>query len=331
LKTRSRAAAELTAGREAVRQVLVADEVLGYIVDHRRGRRDTRRPLPARCVAARRDGACWPPARSWGLAVGPHYYVTPDDVKGDGAAEPYDIGSRFRPEAELEGANPDGVLDGILAGRGPVPALVILTGRAGLIALICVLPLAISNPGPQSPFGRTAGGVWWLVIVVDRGAGRQYARALNCSRLGETTARAGARPSTRCWWSENPNGQRRFRGQIRDAWAPSAPRGATHTSRQSRRGPTGSSRLTVAAGSAAATSNPRLFTARSVGPLGSGRSAELTPGAVADPDHAAVPVTQASCRRGWPSLRELEGMTPVPDSGVRAPNFDSLREYVHRR
>ena len=57
-------------------------------------------------------------ARSWAWLSGRNY-VTPDDVKA--MARPvmrHRIG--LRPEAELEGANPDGVLDGILSSV-PVP------------------------------------------------------------------------------------------------------------------------------------------------------------------------------------------------------------------
>jgi len=73
------------------------------------------------------------------------------------------------------------------------------------------------------------------------------ARAGSVQPAGET-ARGWANPSTRCWWSKNRKGTR-FRGQIRDAWAPSAraePR--THPSIFGNSGPTGSSRHTVAAG-----------------------------------------------------------------------------------
>jgi MoxR-like ATPase len=57
-------------------------------------------------------------ARSWAWLSGRNY-VTPDDVKA--MARPT-LRHRvaLRPEAELEGANPDGVLDGILAAV-PVP------------------------------------------------------------------------------------------------------------------------------------------------------------------------------------------------------------------
>ena len=109
-------AAELAAGREAVRQVLVADEVLGYIVDIVGATRHS--PSLQLGVSPRGATALLATARSWAWLSGRNY-VTPDDVKA--MARPT-LRHRvaLRPEAELEGANPDGVLDGILAAV-PVP------------------------------------------------------------------------------------------------------------------------------------------------------------------------------------------------------------------
>ena len=107
---------ELAAGREAVRQVLVADEVLGYIVDIVGATRHS--PSLQLGVSPRGATALLGTARSWAWLSGRNY-VTPDDVKA--MARPT-LRHRvaLRPEAELEGANPDGVLDGILAAV-PVP------------------------------------------------------------------------------------------------------------------------------------------------------------------------------------------------------------------
>ena len=109
-------AAELEAGREAVRGVLVADEVLGYIVDIAGATRHS--PSLQLGVSPRGATALLATARSWAWLSGRNY-VTPDDVKA--MARPT-LRHRvaLRPEAELEGANPDGVLDGILAAV-PVP------------------------------------------------------------------------------------------------------------------------------------------------------------------------------------------------------------------
>jgi MoxR-like ATPase len=108
--------AELAAGRAAVRRVLVADEVLGYIVDVVGATRHS--PSLQLGVSPRGSTALLATARSWAWLSGRNY-VTPDDVKA--MARPT-LRHRvaLRPEAELEGATPDGVLDGILASV-PVP------------------------------------------------------------------------------------------------------------------------------------------------------------------------------------------------------------------
>jgi MoxR-like ATPase len=108
--------AELAAGREAVRKVLVAQELLGYIVDIAGATRQS--PALQLGVSPRGATALLATARSWAWLSG-RDYVTPDDVKA--MARPT-LRHRIalRPEAELEGASPDGVLDGILASV-PVP------------------------------------------------------------------------------------------------------------------------------------------------------------------------------------------------------------------
>ena len=108
--------AELAAGRAAVQHVLVADEVLGYIVDVVGATR--RSPSLQLGVSPRGATALLATSRSWAWLSGRNY-VTPDDVKA--MARPT-LRHRIalRPEAELEGANPDGVLDGVLASV-PVP------------------------------------------------------------------------------------------------------------------------------------------------------------------------------------------------------------------
>ena len=107
---------ELAAARDAVRQVLVADEVLGYIVDVVGATRHS--PALQLGVSPRGATALLATARSWSWLSGRNY-VTPDDVKS--MARPT-LRHRvmLRPEAELEGATADGVLDGILASV-PVP------------------------------------------------------------------------------------------------------------------------------------------------------------------------------------------------------------------
>ena len=109
-------AAELAAGRDAVRRVLVADEVLAYIVDIVTATRNS--PSLQLGVSPRGATALLATARAWAWLTG-RGYVTPDDVKAMARATlRHRIG--LRPEAELEGATADGVLDGILAAV-PVP------------------------------------------------------------------------------------------------------------------------------------------------------------------------------------------------------------------
>jgi MoxR-like ATPase len=109
-------AAELAAGRDAVRRVLIAEEVLGYIVDIVGATRTS--PSLRLGVSPRGATALLATSRSWAWLSG-RSYVTPDDVKAMARATlRHRIG--LRPEAELEGATPDGVLDGILS-TVPVP------------------------------------------------------------------------------------------------------------------------------------------------------------------------------------------------------------------
>jgi MoxR-like ATPase len=109
-------AADLAAGREAVAQVRVAPEVLGYVVDVARATRSS--PSLQLGVSPRGATALLAAARAWAWLSG-RPYVTPDDVKA--LARPaLRHRVQLRPEAELEGATADGLLDGILASV-PVP------------------------------------------------------------------------------------------------------------------------------------------------------------------------------------------------------------------
>ncbi|MCV7314191.1 MoxR family ATPase [Mycolicibacillus parakoreensis] len=107
---------ELATARAAVAQVRVADEVLAYIVDLAGATR--RSPALQLGVSPRGATALLGTARAWAWLSG-RGYVTPDDVKAMARAT---LRHRvaLRPEAELEGATADGVLDGILASV-PVP------------------------------------------------------------------------------------------------------------------------------------------------------------------------------------------------------------------
>ncbi|GAB2446762.1 MoxR family ATPase [Streptosporangium sandarakinum] len=109
-------AADLEAGRAAVRQVHAGPEVLGYIVDIARATRQS--PSLQLGVSPRGATALLAGARAWAWLSG-RAYVTPDDVKA--LARPaLRHRVQLRPEAELEGASADGLIDAVLAAV-PVP------------------------------------------------------------------------------------------------------------------------------------------------------------------------------------------------------------------
>ncbi len=109
-------ATDLDQATKAVQTVRVGPEVTAYIVDLCRA---TRQSPSLRLGASPRGAtALLSTSRAWAWLAG-RDYVTPDDVKA--LARPtlrHRI--QLRPEAELEGASPDGVLDGVL-GAVPVP------------------------------------------------------------------------------------------------------------------------------------------------------------------------------------------------------------------
>jgi uncharacterized protein (DUF58 family) len=197
---------------------------------------------------------------------------------------------------------------------------VTLTGRSGLIALICALPIGLS-PWPATAFVVLL-ALLSVVVAVDALLAAS-ARNLTFSRAGDTTARLGEPVSTALIVT-NP-APRRFRGQVRDAWAPSAraePRihdvdiaGGQRFRIETRLRPMRRGDQRSA-----------LVTARSVGPLGlAGRqSSHQVPWQV-----RILPPFLS--RKHLPSrlakLRELDGMIPVLIRG-QGTEFDSLREYV---
>jgi uncharacterized protein (DUF58 family) len=197
---------------------------------------------------------------------------------------------------------------------------VALTGRAGLIALICVLPIGLS-PWPATAFALLL-ALLLIAVAVDIALAAST-RKLRFTRMGDSTARLGE-TVVAALVVENP-GSRRFRGRIRDAWSPSAraePR--IHS-------------VDVAAGQGLRIDTrlrpmrrgdqvSALVTARSVGPLGlAGRqSSHRVPWRV-----RILPPFLS--RKHLPSrlarLRELDGTIPVLIRG-QGTEFDSLREYV---
>jgi MoxR-like ATPase len=107
---------DLDKASRAVQQVTLAPEVAGYIVDICRATRSSAAvrlgasPRGATALLATSRAVAWLSGRD---------YVTPDDVKT--VARPtLRHRLQLRPEAELEGATPDRVLEGVLASV-PVP------------------------------------------------------------------------------------------------------------------------------------------------------------------------------------------------------------------
>jgi uncharacterized protein (DUF58 family) len=197
---------------------------------------------------------------------------------------------------------------------------VVLTGRTGLIALVCTLPIALS-PRPATSFVVLLVALA-TVALADAGLAAspsqlRYTRAHNgLVRLGE---------STTVGLAIHNGGRRRFRGQIRDAWPPSA-RAEPHTHV-----------VVIAAGQThqvdtqlrpvrRGDQQAAAVTARSIGPLGmAGRQKSCPlPGQV-----RVLPLFLS--RKHLPSrlarLREIDGLLPTLTRG-QGTEFDSLREYV---
>jgi MoxR-like ATPase len=109
-------AIDLDSARRAAALVHVSPEITGYIVDICRA---TRQSASLRLgVSPRGATALLATSRAWAWLSG-RDYVTPDDVKA--LARPtFRHRLQLRPEAELEGATADGILDGVLASV-PVP------------------------------------------------------------------------------------------------------------------------------------------------------------------------------------------------------------------
>ncbi|MDT5083274.1 MAG: hypothetical protein QOJ61_317 [Mycobacterium sp.] len=196
----------------------------------------------------------------------------------------------------------------------------ILTGRTGLIALLCVLPIALS-PRPATSFTVLL-ALLAAAVVADVGLAASPSRLLY-TRLPNGSVRLGE--SVNLGLLIHNSGRRRFRGRVRDAWPPSAQaEPPTHAVdivagqlqrvdtclRPIRRGDQQSAAVT----------------ARSIGPLGlAGRQkSRPVPGQV-----RVLPPFLS--RKHLPSrlarLREIDGLLPTLTRG-QGTEFDSLREYV---
>ncbi len=108
--------ADLAAGQSAVRDVDVAADVIGYIVDVCRATREA--PAVHLGASPRAATALLATSKAWAWLSG-RDYVTPDDVK---ALSRPTLRHRLmlRPEAEIDGMTADGVLDSVLSAV-PVP------------------------------------------------------------------------------------------------------------------------------------------------------------------------------------------------------------------
>ncbi|MET0900964.1 MAG: DUF58 domain-containing protein [Mycobacterium sp.] len=196
----------------------------------------------------------------------------------------------------------------------------ILTGRTGLVALLCVVPVALA------PWPATAFVVLLATLAVAVALDITLAaspRALGFSRSGDTSARLGE-PVELTLVVHN-TGTRTFRGLVRDAWAPSTraqPRTHDVHIAPRQRQQVRTSLRPMRRGD----QHSAVVTARSIGPLGlAGRQrSHQVPWTV-----RILPPFLS--RKHLPSrlakLRELDGMIPVLIRG-QGTEFDSLREYV---
>jgi len=196
----------------------------------------------------------------------------------------------------------------------------ILTGRTGLMALICVLPIVVS-PWPATSFVVLL-VMLALAVAVDAGLAAST-RALRFTRSGNTSARLGE-PVDAGLLIHNA-GRRRFRGQVRDAWAPSArahPRTHGVDIPAGQRERVGTQLRPVRRGD----QRSAVVTARSIGPLGmAGRqSSQSVPGQV-----RVLPpfLSRKHLPARLAKLREIDGLLPTLTRG-QGTEFDSLREYV---
>jgi uncharacterized protein (DUF58 family) len=197
---------------------------------------------------------------------------------------------------------------------------VALTGRLGLLALAAAVVVGLLLPTGWGVLVATAALAALVGLDV---ALAGSVRRLRLARDGDTGVRLGE-PATVRLTVENPAG-RRVRGELRDAWPPSAgavtqrhridvPAGERRrvatTLRPTRRGDRPADRVTV----------------RAVGPLGlAGRQgSHVVPWRL----RALPPFTS---RKHLPSrlarLRELDGRSAVRVRG-QGTEFDALREYV---
>lgn len=193
-----------------------------------------------------------------------------------------------------------------------------LTGRAALLALLLVLPVAVGGPVLILVLGL----VLLLLCLVDVALAGPVSD-LVISRDGAQVCRLGDTVEVRV--SVLNKGSRRVRGMVRDAWVPSA--GASPAI-QEVDVPPGERRVltTVLTPSRRGDRRPDRFTVRSVGPLGlaarQGRH-EIPWRVRVQPPFTSRKFLPERLAR----LRQLDGLAAARVRG-QGTEFDSLREYV---
>jgi len=196
---------------------------------------------------------------------------------------------------------------------------VALTGRAPLLALLGVLPVAVA-PSVWTVLAVLL--VLLVVVVADVGLAAPVS-SLRLSRDGDTSVRQGEQAAVRL--AIVNRGGRRAHGLLRDAWVPSAGAGPrTHDLDV----PAGERRVltTLLRPTRRGDRTPDRVTVRTLGPLGvAGRQGRHE---VAWRLRVQPPFTS---RRFLPErlsrLRQLDGANAVRARG-QGTEFDSLREYV---
>jgi uncharacterized protein (DUF58 family) len=197
---------------------------------------------------------------------------------------------------------------------------VILTGRTGLLALLCVLPIALS-PWPAASFVLLL-ALLMAAVLADTALAANPSH-LRYTRLPNGSVRLGE-PLTLGLLIDH-GGRRRFRGRVRDAWPPST------------RAEPADHAVDIVAGQVQRVDTcvrpvrrgdqrSAAVTARSIGPLGlAGRQrSRQVPGQV-----RVLPPFLS--RKHLPSrlarLQQIDGLLPTLTRG-QGTEFDSLREYV---
>ena len=236
-------------------------------------------------------------ARSWAWLSGRNY-VTPDDVKA--MARPT-LRHRvmLRPEAELEGRHPRR-----RARRHPGrrfrcrasgPHRPHRAGRADLRPADRGVALA------RNGFRRCC---WrrWRSRWPSTSALAASPRRLRYTRSADTSARLGEQVDAVLLIHND--GRRRFRGQVRDAWPPSAGARTPHPSPWTSPPGSVSASQTQLRPVRRGDQRSAVVTARSIGPLGLAGRQRSQPGARTGARAAAVPVPQASAVAAGQAARD---------------------------